>query len=99
MAEEETVVKGFLLFIDSPLDMSIVAELLDEALERVCNDLCLGLWQTELTLQLLKHLACVKGRVTAPEVRDKPASNCFKQPVMWYRSDIVHRRCFIVAAE
>lgn len=50
-------------------------------------------------LQLLKHLACVEGRVTTFEVRDKPASNCFKQLVMGYRSDIVHSQCFIVAAE
>lgn len=90
MAEEETVVKAFLLFIDCSLDLLTLAELSYETLERVCNDLCLGLWQKELILQLLKHLACVEGRVTTLEVRDKPVSNCLKQPVMWYRSDIVH---------
>lgn len=90
MAEEETVVKAFLLYIDSSLDLLILAELLDEKLERVCNGLCLRLWQRELILQLLKHLACVEGRVTTPEVRGKPASKCLKEPVMWYRSDIVH---------
>lgn len=76
--------KGFLLLIDRPLDLLILAELPDETLERVCNDLCLGIWQRELTLQLLKHLACVEGRVTTLEVRDKLVSSCFKQLVMWY---------------
>lgn len=90
MAEEETVVKAFLLYIDSCLDLSILAELPDEMLERVCNGLCLGLWQRGLILQLLKHLACVEGRVTTPEVRDEAASNCLRQPVMGYRSDIAH---------
>lgn len=95
MTLEEVVVKAFLLRADSPLDWLILAAVLDEeALERVCNDLCLGLWQKGRMLQLLKHLACDEGRVTMFEVRDKPASNCFKEPAMWYRSDIVHRQCF-----
>lgn len=94
------MVKAFLLYVDGPLDLLIVAALLDEALELVCNDdLCLGLWQRELMLQLLKHLACVEGRVKTFEVRDKPAFDCFKQPLMQYRSDIVHSQCFIVVAE
>lgn len=99
MTLEEVVVKAFLLRADSLLDWLMLAAVLDEALERVCNDLGLGLWQRERMLQLLKHRACEEGRITAFEVRDKPASNCFIQPAMWYRSDMVHRQCFIVVTE
>lgn len=91
MAEEETVVKAFRLYIDSFLDLPILGELLDGTLERVCNGLCLRLWQREVILQLPKHLACVEGRVTTPEARDEATSNCLIQPVMGDRSDIVHR--------
>lgn len=43
MALEDFVVKALLLYADSPTDLLILAALLDDTLERVCNDLCLAL--------------------------------------------------------